>query len=747
MNNILAEAKRLHDLGFGVIPLLPKSKRPKEGKWTTGERKSWDQFKASYSVGDNVGVRLGEASQIDGNYLACIDIDIKHPDARPKALARLKTLVGATKFPEVRSGAGNGSRHLYCVTPQPFKMITVEKHDDWEVCVYSTGRQMVLSPSIHPSGAQYKWVTPVDAQKDLPVIPLEVFAPVVEKSVDSVDKSKAVGKKENVTLEFKVVPVDLGWLPIHDNIREMIVSGKNVQDRSASLLPVSHALLKAGLTQNEILTVLTDKNNFLGACAYDHAKTESRDRAAAWVWKFTLKRVVDENNAELIFREPIIDAVELSAEQIEAQQKTFDDLHHWTLDLDITEKGVYRTTLKNVVSIIKNAVGSDVIKRDLFAYRDFYGTDTPWGGVKDAAINDDDIQKIKLWFGRNWGMEPSDHIIGGGLTILATDNAFDPMVDFVRGLPKWDEVERLDGWLVKNFEATGNDEYLAQVFRKWLVAMVARILKPGAKFDWLPIFEGPQGVGKSSFGRILVGEKYFLDWLPDLSNKDSALALQGVGIVEMGELASFRKTEVEIVKAYITRTVDKVRPPYGQRWLESPRRCVFFGTTNFETYLKDESGNRRFKPVKVGQLNFEALIADREQLFAEALYLWEHGFESERTLDTSGEARIYEIQIQGEKMVADDSALMKEAILKHFLDKKNGVENDKLDYTKISLFDLFDSGSIFGGIPPLKNWKYDTRNAMFAGKALKSLGGEKRKIKGIMYWDMQILKKGDTFDE
>ena len=148
-------------------------------------------------------------------------------------------------------------------------------------------------------------------------------------------------------------------------------------------------------------------------------------------------------------------------------------------------------------------------------------------------------------------------------------------------MPPWDETPRIDTWLKRNFEAQGDDEYLAQVFRKWLCAMVIRAYEPGAKFDWMPIFEGEQGVGKSSFGRMLCGDKYFLDWLPDLMNKDSALALQGIWAVEMGELASFRKNEIEAVKAFLTRTVDKVRPPYGERWLESKRRCVFFGTTNF----------------------------------------------------------------------------------------------------------------------------------------------------------------------
>ncbi len=266
--------------------------------------------------------------------------------------------------------------------------------------------------------------------------------------------------------------------------------------------------------------------------------------------------------------------------------------------------------------------------------------------------------------------------------------------------------------------------------------MVMRVYHPGAKFDWMPIFEGAQGVGKSSFGRLLVGDKYFLDWLPNLNDKDSALSLQGMWGVEMGELSQFRKNELENIKAFISRTVDKLRPPYGRRLMESARRCVFFGTTNRETYLIDDTGNRRFKPVVVGRLNFKKLAEDRLQLFAEAKHLFDKKIENGRTLDLTGKAKEFERKIHAEKMVEDDSNVMRE--LMHDFIEKVQKGDISFDFKKFKINDLF------GGIGPLSRYPPTGKNSFFASKMLKSYGGQKRKIRGCNYWE---IDEGDRSEQ
>jgi len=770
-DQVLSEAKRLYDIGFGIHWLHPKSKRPIESKWTSGPRKDWDYLRETYMPGLNVGVRLGAASKINGKFLAVIDVDLKsEASSHSKEVTEgLKRLTKVSTLPEVISGRGNGSRHYYILTPKPLKTfkalqskelikvsmpsVKPSKRDTaglteaelkeglrlrpaWEIGVMGDGSQVVLPPSVHPdSGRNYAW------RKDFKIADAAQsieLAPLTKPEIEEGTGESLPIETEEVNQDFVSQAVDIAWLPVADKIKGMILTGEGVTDRSASLLPVSHALLRAGLNRNEILSVLTDPDTFLGACAYEHAQTKSRKRAAAWVWRYTLKKVFEENSAEKLFAEPIVEAKELTFDEQTTSEEMFDELRHWTHDLDITKDDKYRTNLKNTVMILEHA-GETLFKRDLFAFRDFYGADTPWGGKRDHALNDEDVHQIKLWLSHHYGIEPSDNTIGAALTILSKRNAFDPVLDWLEALPTWDETPRLDSWLKKHFKAKGHEEYLAQVFRKWIVGMVLRIYEPGAKFDWMPIFEGAQGVGKSSFGRLLVGDKYFLDWLPDLGNKDSALALQGVWAVEMGELASFRKNEIETVKAFITRKVDKVRPPYGERWLESPRRCVFFGTTNYETYLRDDSGNRRFKPIKVGKLDFQALKEERDQLFAEAIWLYKSGFETETTLDIEGEARVYELQIQGEKMVADESVLMQESLMAFIENELKKPDDERFNFKKFRLQELFEkTGPKFGGIGPLGNWKFDSRHAQFASKALKNLNGEKSKIRGNIYWKVPI---------
>ena len=728
---MLTEAQRLYRLGFAVHWLHSKQKRPIEPGWTTGPRKRWDYLKETYIEGLNVGARMGTPSLINGHYLACIDVDIKDLKYRAAALESLKTLVGENVCPEVRSGAGNGSRHLYCLTKEPFKMVTWAKvKDQWEICIYSDGRQMVLPPSIHPNGSVYTWKRHLQKPSDLPLVEFTMPAAAPgEIELDFTTTTKQHGVFEDVTF----TKVEIDWLPITDEARDAIKSGNGVIDRSGYLLQATTALFSAGLGRNEILSVLTDPENWLAACAYEHAQTKSRKRAARWLWTYTVRKVIEERNGENFFT-PVKGETKrkLTPEQIKQELEDIAEETDWRTEIERGGKNgdePPRHTVENVVLILEHAVGKNVVRRNEFAFRDAYGLDTPWGGKRNEIVTDDDVAKIKLWLGQRFRFEPSDKVIFDALINIACRNSFDPICDMLDSLPAWDKTPRLDSWLADNFEATGDADYLAQVFKKWLVGMVMRAKRPGSKFDWMPIFEGKQGVGKSSFGRLLVGDKYFVDWLPNLADKDSALALQGMWGIEMGELANMRKNELETVKAYITRTIDKVRPPYGRRWLEHPRRCVFFGTTNRSTYLTDDTGNRRFKPLMVGNLNFEALRRDRHQLFAEALAIWKE-IEAKRGLaryfDLTGNALIFEAKIHGEKTVDDEASVMFEA-MQDFVEKVDN-ETVKFDFEKFRILELF------GGLGPLQKWRQDNRNYQFAAKMLKKMSGEKRLIKGKTYW-------------
>ncbi len=188
------------------------------------------------------------------------------------------------------------------------------------------------------------------------------------------------------------------------------------------------------------------------------------------------------------------------------------------------------------------------------------------------------------------------------------------------------------------FGAEGPEEYLRATARAFMISAVARIENPGCKVDTTPVLESAQGAGKSSAVRIL-GEPWIAESLPALGDRDSALALQGVWIAEISELAAMNRSEVEQVKAYLSRQVDHYREPYARHFVQRPRQTVLIGTTNAATYLKDHTGNRRFWPIKCGRIDLGGLARDRLQLWGEAAKAYDAGEAWHLTGDVERQAR------------------------------------------------------------------------------------------------------------
>lgn len=210
-------------------------------------------------------------------------------------------------------------------------------------------------------------------------------------------------------------------------------------------------------------------------------------------------------------------------------------------------------------------------------------------------------------------------VVEDAMEVEAARNRFHPVRIYLDAL-EWDGVPRLATWLSDAFGAPRNP-YTASVGEKTLIAAVRRVRDPGCKFDHVPVAQGGQGIGKSSTWSALCGPAWFSDGLPDdLSDKDAAMALRGVWFLELAELTQLLASEAEAVKAFITRSVDRYRPPYGRQVIEVPRQGILVGTTNAEEWLRDATGNRRFWPFDCTKADAAWVRQNRDQLWAEAAH-------------------------------------------------------------------------------------------------------------------------------
>lgn len=212
------------------------------------------------------------------------------------------------------------------------------------------------------------------------------------------------------------------------------------------------------------------------------------------------------------------------------------------------------------------------------------------------------------------------------MTKTADDRSFNPIRHYLCRIPCWDGISRVETLLIDYLGAEDNP-YVLAVTRKTLCAAVQRILFPGCKFDCMLVLDGPQGIGKSTLIAKL-GGKWFSDSLNlnDTKDKTAAEKLQGYWLIEIGELAGMRKTEVETLRSFLSRQNDIYRAAFGRRPVPHPRQCIFIGTTNAEEgYLRDTTGNRRFWPVKVrgfaDKHPWDLTDKDVEQIWAEAMDL------------------------------------------------------------------------------------------------------------------------------
>jgi len=285
-------------------------------------------------------------------------------------------------------------------------------------------------------------------------------------------------------------------------------------------------------------------------------------------------------------------------------------------------------TVRPLSSNIELILTHDPRWRGSLAYCDFsYRIIKRRADISDMVAGeweDADTARLAIWLSNTYGFEPARAKITDAIIVAAQRRRFHPVREYLDSLT-WDQVPRIDQWLQDIFEASAEQtEYLQAAGAKFLIGAVARIYKPGCKMDNVLILEGYQGMKKSSSMEILFGE-WFSDAPIPIGEKDAYQNIQGIWCSELAELDSFNKAESTSAKQFFSQRRDRYRPSYGQHAQDYPRQTIFVGTTNQGEYLKDYTGNRRYWPVKCNVARLDLLIANRDQLWAEAVHRYRSG--------------------------------------------------------------------------------------------------------------------------
>lgn len=339
----------------------------------------------------------------------------------------------------------------------------------------------------------------------------------------------------------------------------------------------------------------------------------------------------------------------------------------WMQRLQVhSESGKPLKTTDNVLIILEN----DPNLKGKFVFEEFSNRilclgALPWNDspeVRDWTDNDD--AGLRHYIEKVYAVTGKDRI-SDAVSLCCHRNKINAVQDYLKGLPEWDGVPRVETLYI-DYLGAADSAYTRAVARTSLTAAVARAMIPGIKYDYMPVLAGPQGLGKSTLLRLLA-PKWFNDSLTTFDGKDAYETIQGSWIMELAELVGMSKADDNKIKQFLSKQEDIFREPYGRRTGRYPRRCVFFGTTNEEEFLRDHTGNRRFWPVECGVQQpaksvFTELAANVPQIWAEALTLWHNG----EKLYLLPEVEAYAKQAQEEH--SEHSA--KEGVIRDFLDRE-----------------------------------------------------------------------------
>jgi predicted P-loop ATPase len=530
----------------------------------------------------NVGVATGA-----GSGLVVIDLDVKPAlDDRPALdgvaeLVRLEAAHGA--LPDtLRSRTGRGGLHLFFAYPEGVEKI---KSSAGEVApgidVRADGGYVVVPPSNHESGRPYRWLNPdVRQLAELPPWLLERVS--ARRTQKKADPGAAAAPQTRDLPEGK---------------------------RNAGLTATAGRLRRAGLPVEAIAAALKVENHQRCRPPLDDAEVE---RIAASVARY----------------EPAPRELVAEAQEAAVRAAAEGAVGWWDRLAKNSRSGLPLPTSANVAIALEGADDlRGVFRWNRRASGVFVVAPPPWhrGERLPRQWGDHDIAELAFRLSEQWAVHVPTPFAKEAVETVAIRTDYDPVVEYLAGL-RWDGTPRLETWL-QTYCHTPDSAHVRLIGTRWMISAVARTFSPGCKADHVLLLEGSQGDGKSTVAQILaVRPDWYTDDVGDPGTKAAAEQLQGKWIVELAELASMRRKEVDEVKAFVSRTADNYRTPYARVAQLRDRTCVFLGTTNPGAYLVDPTGARRFWIAKTtGPCDTAGLFEVRDQLWAEAVVQFHAG--------------------------------------------------------------------------------------------------------------------------
>ena len=314
----------------------------------------------------------------------------------------------------------------------------------------------------------------------------------------------------------------------------------------------------------------------------------------------------------------------------------------------------FESTPQNVLLILSHdPLIAGLPAYDKFSHRVVSRGALPWRkSAKGTIWTDADDACLRNYLSKYYGIT-GKQIIDDALTETVNKNKFHPVRDYLDSLC-WDGTPRIDRLYI-DYLGAEDTEYTRTITRTHLRAAIARIYRPGCKFDNCLVLYGAQGIGKSTLLSRL-GGPWFNDSIANIQNKDALEQLQGSWCIELQEMQATNRAGNDQIKAFLSKQVDKFRVAYGRRTEEYPRQCIFFATTNEDICLKDRTGGRRFWILDCTGEALKSVLdmtdEERDQIWAEAKNDWDSNKNLRLPADVEARAReIQEAKTEGSELL------------------------------------------------------------------------------------------------